>query len=183
MHPNNTAHPDAGTSAVLYRPPSRARAGGLVAETLVWKDGMPDWDEAGRVPVLAALLPSDTPAGDASPPPRRDPGPDRFGEYLIGSWELTASIGGVNESTSIDFSPDGRYEGAISSANEHGGADSPVAVAVSGQWEASGLGGERFTLMLKPNGDEPPRSATFRIVDEDTLFNESAQASAYRISP
>ena len=39
--------------------------GGLTRTALVWRHGLPDWTEAGRIPEIAALLPPPLPPGKA----------------------------------------------------------------------------------------------------------------------
>src|SRR5688572_25572947 len=42
--------------------------GGLLRTALVWRHGLPDWTEAGRIPEIASLLPPPLPAGKAARP-------------------------------------------------------------------------------------------------------------------
>src|SRR5687768_8378464 len=42
--------------------------GGLERGALVWRHGLPDWTEAGRVPEIASLLPPPLPPGKAAKP-------------------------------------------------------------------------------------------------------------------
>ncbi len=42
--------------------------GGLSRTALVWRHGLPDWTEAGRIPEIASLLPPPLPAGKAARP-------------------------------------------------------------------------------------------------------------------
>lgn len=68
-------------------------SGGLTRTALVWRHGLSDWTEAGRIPEIASLLPPPLPAGGKparpSPPPEAGPKsepsaaaaePDRFEE-------------------------------------------------------------------------------------------------------
>src|SRR5687768_3484927 len=42
--------------------------GGLGRTALVWRHGLPDWTEAGRIPEIASLLPPPLPAAKAARP-------------------------------------------------------------------------------------------------------------------
>ena len=42
--------------------------GGLLRTALVWRHGLPDWTEAGRIPEIASLLPPPLPAGKTARP-------------------------------------------------------------------------------------------------------------------
>lgn len=152
---------------------ARARAGRLTQETLVWKDGMPDWTRAGDVPALFDILP-------AIPAETTEPTAD-MPAYLAGSWELNTESDGYQESTTIHFEPDGRYEGSVSSASSDEN-QAPVKHMVAGTWEITPIERDRFQLMLRPRDNGHPTAATLRIVDRDTLFNETVQATAYRIT-
>jgi hypothetical protein len=47
--------------------------GGLTRTALVWRHGLPDWTEAGRIPEIAALLPPPLPPGKSKVAPPHEP--------------------------------------------------------------------------------------------------------------
>jgi TM2 domain-containing membrane protein YozV len=71
---------------------------GLRADTLVWREGMPDWQQADSVPELRALLGQvGSPAFTPMPPPLQSPsfGGLSYSQSEVNSKKIAAGICGI----------------------------------------------------------------------------------------
>jgi hypothetical protein len=94
-------------------PESQLRAfiasGRVTAETLIWSDGMAEWQRAGEVPGLIAAASPPPPR----PPPTPLPGSTRWPAVNRGGSPASAPAGAVGGSLSADFSVFGLFGRAL----------------------------------------------------------------------
>lgn len=165
-------------------------AGQINAQTLVWKEGMPDWAPAARVPELQALV--QTPSNPPQPDPQTTPTtPMDATRFFTGRWTMqngtipagaqSARIAGI-----LTYMADGTYT-ARAKMTLPGGAGQPediYDVTGNGTWTATMLGNDRIsvnsvddiTMTSRTTGQsqqsQTTDSSTYQIVDQDTLRDE-----------
>lgn len=150
---------------------ARAADGRLTRASLVWRQGMPEWQRAGDVAELRELF-------AATPPPV--PSTQRFGQFMVGTWEVRSMMGEVVVQTIIRYAPDGTFNGAQRMSQPSANLP-PVDMPLAGTWEARSLGEARLILTLHFQGEYSPQSAVFTVVDQRQLRNEGTGATATRV--
>ena len=99
--------------------------------------------------------------------------------FDVGSANLLQSEQGASGGTAtLTLNADGSYAQTFA-----GAPGEPAPPAASGAWTAQTLGETRFSLTLVRTG-EPAANArplTFRVVDDDTLLNETENYRARRV--
>lgn len=150
----------------------RIRAGTLARTTLVWKAGTPAWQKAEEVEELAALF--------AARPPEFAPAL-RLERLILGTWQLSAPVAGMNMVTTLRYHPDGTYSG-VQQAQMIAVNAPPVAIPVSGRWSIEVVSDSQFALTLTPADGTMRQTATITVIDENTLRNETAGAIARRVA-
>jgi hypothetical protein len=150
----------------------------LTPQTFVLPVGAQEWRPAQSYPELAAVF-----AAQPNPAPQ---GPD-FKTYILGGWRLGPRQDPATGMLLVFdnyFLPDGTLNAVVTAQSQEsnfqgGGSLPPVQQAYSGRWTVRGLSQDRFTLETIVNGFTSTN--TLRIVDRNTLFNETAGMNAIRI--
>jgi len=144
----------------------------LKRESLVWKKGDPNWTNAGDDPGLKQIF------DNAGPPPvSRN---NRFQQFLVGGWQYNVNTQGIRQSYLVYYTADGNYHGTIQTAIP--GAPSQTSQVISGKWEVSAMGNNRFSLKLVDASMGGSGSALLKLIDNNTLLNENQGYMVHRVS-
>ena len=170
------------------------REGRVVADDMLWVPGEPAWKRADQFaelqPLFAGAAPSGRPAGPPSRPsassgaPPASSGPATPAAtaqaFMIGTWRLEAQLpdGGRGRST-MQYRPDGIVTGEWERSGPNGSQSGPI----NGRWQTRDVDAERFELVVMVDGGGQESVNTLRRVDQNTLYNETANATAHRIGP
>lgn len=148
------------------------RSGRITPRTQIWRSGDPSWQAADEHPELRAAF-----AGQ--PPPVTGLG--TFHDFLAGTWHYRRALGmGMRRAGELRYGADGRFSG-IQTVAYPGGP--PVTQPVAGGWEVRPIGApDRFALVVYPDGGYPV-TVVLRILDKDTVFNETEGFPARRVGP
>jgi hypothetical protein len=151
----------------------RIQQGTIKGETLVWKQGAPTWVPARDVDELKNII-------AAIPPPV--PTSEQYRRLLVGTWQTQAATTfGPTTDTTITFSTDGSYAGVQTQSFQGFSLPQPF----QGRWNVQEIAQGRFTLTLTPEGafgvGAAPVNAVLRVVDNNTLFNETERTQARRV--
>jgi hypothetical protein len=149
---------------------TRIAGGTLKSDTLVWKQGAPNWTAAKEVPEVAALLP-------VTPPPV--PVTEQYKRLLFGTWQARETNQlGVTTNTVITYNTDGTYNAVVTQTFQ--GYSIPQVGA--GTWTMSaGATPGQFGLTMNPGGGGAPLTVVMRIVDNNTLANDAEGYQAVRL--
>ena len=144
-------------------------AGEIGRATLLWQPGTEAWVRADTVAAFAGRFTFDPPGIPAA---------ERMRQMMIGAWAFTPLAGdGGGVRTRLTFAGDMTVAGEVSVAVP---GDAPVVRPISGEWAVEDASAERFTLLLRLTGGAPGR-VVLRVVDPDTLVNETDGGSARRL--
>ena len=144
-------------------------AGRITAATLVWQPGGEAWQAAGEVPALRDIFERQPPVVPAA---------DSMRQLMIGTWEFVTEFGDdMGARTTLEYRPDMTFSGFVTV--QVAGSD-PSTHAVAGVWSIAAATADRFALTLAP-ADGPPGTVQLRVVDRDTLVNETDGGSARRV--
>jgi hypothetical protein len=143
--------------------------GTVRAETLVWTPGMAEWEVATELPALEAFL-------TAAPPPI--PPTEQFRQLLLGTWEVRETALGTTTVTRVTYLLNGQYTGVMTVTLQGNTAAQPVA----GTWEVAPTGENRFSLTATPAGFGFPATVDVRVIDQNTLYNETDNIVSRRVN-
>ncbi len=109
------------------------------------------------------------PFGGAAPQQQQGGGSFTLEQFVVGTWMIDTQAG-RNVAT---YFPDGSVAGTLYLRNR------PQPLPFQGAWSIRPLGGDRVELTVSV-GRQSARD-TLRLLAYDTIYNESAQAMAYRV--
>jgi len=153
----------------------RIQSGTLQKHNLVWREGLPAWSSADKVPELHAIF--------RQQPPTLPKG-TKHRTYMVGLWEgsTTDQFGGRSHSI-VRYNADGSFSGTQTLTNFGVTQSFPQ----SGTWTVTTLSPDRFTLTVTfsqatqlQTGAIGPQHFTYTVVDQNTLRNEDMGFYAYR---
>lgn len=104
------------------------------------------------------------------------PVPEATPEFVTGRWQVEQKIAGFEGGSFIDYSEDGSFSGRQEAFIQGQGGR----VQVSGAWEFTRLGKDKFRIMLNfDNGIQ--WQGTFRILSNDRIHNIDENYVAVRV--
>jgi uncharacterized lipoprotein NlpE involved in copper resistance len=115
----------------------------------------------------------------AGPAPQAAAADDQVRQLLAGAWRAQVDDpSGAPVTMTLTLNADGTYAQTFA-----GAPGEPAPPAASGAWTVQTLGESRFTLTLVRAGQAAAnaRPLTFRVVDGDTLLNETENYRARRV--
>lgn len=147
---------------------SQIAAGIINRQTLVWTAGMADWTTAGEVAALSEAL---------SIAPPEVPASEQYRLLVQGVWLMSeTNPQGFTLTTQVNYHSDGTFD-AVSTTTYQGVSSS---VPVSGRWTVQAMGANQFLLSMTPDAGIPS-TAIIRVIDQNTLYNETAGQQARRV--
>lgn len=145
------------------------RDGTITRQTLVWIAGMPNWDTAETRPELLPLL-------EAATPPAV-PQAEIFRQLVVGAWTGEArNPNGVTMSVQVLYNADGTYSGVVTQTFQGLTAPAPI----EGRWTVVAVSETSFAITSTPIMGTPS-TETIRVIDQDTLFNETQDYQVQRV--
>ena len=145
----------------MFRKIAAALTAGLVAVTLIGAAGaqVPGRNQGNGQP-YNVQMPQQEMGGDAR-------------QALVGAWRIHSRTGG----TYAEYRPDGSVIGQFFAPNSRRG------IPFRGQYSVQNIGNGRIalTIMASMQGRTSKSTNTLRMMPDGNLFNETAQAVAYRM--
>ncbi len=157
---------------------AKIAAGEVGRQTLVWSEGMTDWQAAATVPAVAPLL-------VAVPPQAKF---DAAG-YLAGTWEYSTTValpgqGQAQVSESITFRADGTVTSFGNMVSQTSYGPFSVAISSQGTWTAETKTDNSFVLTPNtqvtmsssggvPSVSQNTKPALLTVVDRNTMTGDS----------
>lgn len=143
-------------------------AGVVRPSTLVWTAGLPDWSEAKDVGALAAAL-------NTAPPDI--PESEQYRLLIAGVWLMSeTNAQGFTNTTQVNYSLNGTFNAVVTTTYQGMSSSMPV----TGRWTIEAMGANQFSLSMTPDSGLPS-TAVVRVIDQNTLYNETAGQQARRV--
>lgn len=164
------------------------RTGAIGPSASLWKAGMADWQRADQFPEFrphfAAARPAlpqrqQPPQERAGQPPSGTASTNALRDFMVGTWQITvARQVGTQARTTIQY----RQDGSLSGRMEQTGRGGTQRAEFRGKWSVKPRNQNEITLTVQVAGQKKSSSVVLRYVDDNTLFNVTDRANAYRIA-
>jgi GYF domain 2 len=152
------------------------RDGRIVADDLLWVLGSKEWKRADQFPEFRPLFADGKPGSSQEGSSAGSQSSASRG-FMIGTWQIAvASPSGGQNRTTMQYRADGSVTGSWEAQSPNGVQSGNI----RGRWRAEDIDTQRFTLTVELDGRSAPSVSTLRRVDQNTVFNETANATARR---
>jgi hypothetical protein len=150
-------------------------AGTIGPDTFVWRPGLATWQRVRDVAELRDFARGGTGFGGEGVPALRE----RFKAHMVGTWRMrqtvTNAAGTMQVETVITFARDGSHAGTESRFFSGMVSTAPR----QGNWDVTPQSDTSFALTITEEGGSA--HVILRVIDRDTLFNESARVNVSRV--